>query len=112
MGLKNDRRAKNCVNLITKIIKTGICLDTTKMAIYEGEILKDGEISDDLSKEISRKNGLAVLKHGEAPYKVVIGVPHHANLGESHICENNRDSDENAASYAIVAYNALKENER
>ena len=31
------------------------------MAIYEGVILKDGEISDDLSKEINKKNQFVVL---------------------------------------------------
>lgn len=83
------------------------------MTIYEGEILQEGNVAENLSKEISKKNELVVLKHGGTPYKVVIGVPHHANIGESHICEESpegkRDSDENAASYATVAYNDFKE---
>ena len=79
------------------------------MIKYEGEILQGGNIADGLFSEISKQNELVVLKNGEGPYKVVIGVPHQAKVGVSHICENDRDSDENAASYAIVAFNSLKE---
>jgi hypothetical protein len=82
------------------------------MTEYEGAILQEGNIADDLFTEIGKKNELIVLKHGENPYKVVIGVPHQAKNGVSEICSDPkpRKSDENAASYAIVAYNVLKEN--
>ena len=79
------------------------------MVLYKGEILQGRNFADDLFSEMCKQNELIVLKNCKAPYRVVIGVPHHAKVGKSNICENGRDSDENAASYAIVAYNALKE---
>jgi hypothetical protein len=59
---------------------------------------------------LTSKDCLAVLSHGKPPYKVVLGVPHQAVVGEEFICENGerRKSDENAASYAMVTFTVFK----
>ena len=78
---------------------------------YEIEILHKGDIAKKLADAIDRQDELIVLKNGEAPYKVVIGIPHQAKSGVRKICSipKSRASDENAASYPIVAFNSLKE---
>ncbi len=85
------------------------------MAKYEGPFwtVKQKGYHDDLLKLLTAKDTLVVLKHGKPPYRVVLGVPHQAAVGEGRICENTkpRDSDENAASYALVAFSLLKEHE-
>ena len=65
----------------------------------------------------SQKDLLIVLSHGKAPYKVVLGVPHQAAVGERIICDQDKErkkpkaSDENAASYALVAFSLLKQHD-
>jgi hypothetical protein len=63
-----------------------------------------------LSELLTSKDCLIIIKHGKPPFKVVIGVPHQAAVGEPKICRTNRDSDENAASYALVTFTTLREN--
>lgn len=61
------------------------------------------------------KNTLVILKNGRPPYQVVLGVPHQARIGEAVIAEEwtnprggrGRDSDENAASFALIAFSRL-----
>jgi len=69
-----------------------------------------------LADFLAARDCLIVLQRGEAPPRVVLGVPHQAAVGEDCICEKRpgddgrlrpRDSDENAASYALVAYSKL-----
>ena len=82
------------------------------IVIYEGIIwgIKSKGYHQALLNLLRSKDKLVVLKNGKAPYKVVIGVPHQAAVGVGRICENgsgrdrNRLSDENAASYALVAF--------
>jgi len=67
-----------------------------------------------LADFLTAKDRLIVLRNGEPPFQAVLGVPHQAAVGEEYICEkreNNgtRDSDENAASYALVAFTELKD---
>ena len=85
------------------------------MAEHKGQIwkAKHREYHDDLLKLLLSEDALVVLKNGKAPYKVVLGVPHQARVGDKHICENTklRDSDENAVSYALVAFSLLKEHD-
>jgi hypothetical protein len=56
-----------------------------------------------------------VLRHGEPPYHAAIGVPHQAAVGEEYICEEREEgkrvSDENAASFALVAFSELSRRE-
>jgi hypothetical protein len=88
-----------------------------KAVQYEGRIWISNyiEYEPGLLQLLSSKDHLVVLKHGKLPYRVVLGVPHQAKIGNGHICENgsceekNRVSDENAASYALVAFSLLKE---
>ena len=61
------------------------------------------------------KDTLLVLKNAQPPYQVIIDVPHQATIGISKIAERwrnasgglGRDSDENAASYALVSCSHL-----
>lgn len=86
-----------------------------KLTIYEGKIWtsRNKEVDPSLLQLLTSKDGLIILSHGKPPYKVILGVPHQAAVGEEHICESGqqRDSDENAASYALVAFTILKEHE-
>lgn len=59
---------------------------------------------------------LIILRHGQPPYEVVLGVPHHVPSGIWRICErrydeqghlNDRRGDDNVASYALVAFSRL-----
>jgi hypothetical protein len=61
---------------------------------------------------------LIAVRHGSPPYRVVLGVPHHAAPGAECICERRldaqgrpdpREADENAALYALAAFAALSE---
>ena len=90
-----------------------------KAVQYEGTIwsLQYKEYEPSLLQLLSSRDLLVVLKHSTPPYRVIIGVPHQAKIGQGHICENgsgvekNRFSDENAASYALVAFSLLKDHD-
>ena len=65
-----------------------------------------------LADLLTAKDCLIVLRNGVPPFGVVLGVPHQAEVGQDHICEDRerkgkRLSDENAASYALVAFTEL-----
>ena len=60
---------------------------------------------------------LLVMSYGQAPYKVVLGVPHQAAIGVRRICERRLDergkvrarkADHNVASFALVAFSRLR----
>lgn len=86
---------------------------------YEGKIwaLNYKEYEPSLLQLLTSKDHLVTLKHSKPPYQVLLGVPHQAKIGQGQICENgsgqekNRASDENAASYALVAFSLLKEHD-
>jgi hypothetical protein len=67
-----------------------------------------------LTQLLTAKDRLIVLRNGEPPFQVVLGVPHQAASGVESICEEatseykNRVSDEGAASYALVAFTELR----
>lgn len=90
-----------------------------KAITYEAKIwaLRHEQYEPTLLQLLTSKDHLVILKHGKPPYQVVLGVPHQAKIGEGHICEDgsgpekNRASDENAASYALVAFSLLKEHD-
>lgn len=73
------------------------------------------QYSHNLNNLLRLHNALLIIKNGSPPYKVVIGVPHQAEIGISRIAESwsnpsggmGRDSDENAASFALVAFSHL-----
>lgn len=81
---------------------------------YGGDIWSPkGEPSAELTDLLTATDCLVVLRNGEPPYCAVIGVPHQAAVGQEYICEQRtgegkRDSDENAAAYALVAFTELK----
>jgi hypothetical protein len=86
--------------------------------LFEKEVWaeKGKNYSPELLKLLTSRDCLIVLSHGKTPYKVVLGIPHQAAIGMPVICEklNNgrgRPSDENAASYALVAFSILKEHD-
>lgn len=96
--------------------------EKVKRINYKGEIgvLKYKKPDPELLGFLTDKDCLLVLRHCEPPYKVVLGVPHQAAIGQERICEKRkdkngrpdpRDSDENAASYALVAFAALREHD-
>jgi hypothetical protein len=82
---------------------------------YEGEIWASSlkEYDAAILELLTSKDCLIVLSHGDPPYKAVLGVPHQAAVGEPYICGRGkkRSSDENAASFALVAFSLLKEHD-
>ena len=92
--------------------------EEVKCVNYKGELWTLQKPHPALADFLTSKDCLIVLRHGEPPFKVVLGVPHQAAVGEEHICEkrldknknpDKRDSDENAASYALVAFTTLRD---
>jgi hypothetical protein len=88
--------------------------------IYTGQIWKKSSstvYSPELLGLLESRDALVILKNREPPFRVVIGVPHQAAIGELVIAENwtnqhgrkGRDADENAASFALVAFSKLCE---
>lgn len=83
---------------------------------YRGEHWAGSQPHPALWELLSGKDQLIVLCSGKPPYRVTLGVPHQAAAGHNHISErrlkdngepNPRDADENAALYALVAFDAL-----
>jgi len=78
---------------------------------FKGEIWASQQrISDDLHALFNEKDRLIVMKSGEPPYRVVLGVPHQAAIGVGRIAEKadkDRVSDEAAAFYALAAFSNL-----
>lgn len=71
-----------------------------------------------LADLLESRDRLLCMTFGRPPYAVVLGVPHHASVTEDIICEDRldqdgrpapRDADKNAASYALVAFTALRD---
>jgi len=92
--------------------------EEVKCVNYKGELWTLQKPHPALADFLTAKDLLIVLRHGEPPFKVVLGVPHQAEVGEKHICEKHldkngnpdkRESDENAASYALVAFTTLRD---
>jgi hypothetical protein len=59
-----------------------------------------------------------VVRYGQPPYWALFGVPHHAEVREDYIAKARldvagrqapRDADQNSASYAMVAFTALRD---
>ena len=84
---------------------------------YEDEVWILRDPYPALADFLTAKDRLIVLRHGQPPFRVVLGVPHQAAVGEERICDGKgkdgertpRDSDENAASYALVAFSTLRD---
>ncbi len=89
--------------------------DQVKRIEYNGPVwTSEREPHPALADLLIARDRLIVLRSGEPPFLAVLGVPHQAAAGEEHICEKRqgkgqRDSDENAALYALVAFTELKE---
>ncbi len=67
---------------------------------------------------LTAEDHLIVLRHGQPPYKVVFGVPHQISVSGWRICERRMDKhgsiksrkgDNNVASYALVAFSRLRD---
>ncbi|MDX1520922.1 MAG: hypothetical protein R3264_04805 [Anaerolineae bacterium] len=70
----------------------------------------------DLATLFEAKNQLIVLRHGDPPFAVVIGVPHQVPNGVWRICDERRDSngrvkdrsgDDNVASLGLLVFSQL-----
>ena len=89
--------------------------DEVQRIAYTGPVwASEREPGGAIAALLVAKDRLIVLRNGEPPFGVVLGVPHQAAAGEEHICEKRqgkgrRDSDENAALYALVAFTELEE---
>jgi len=91
-------------NMQTEIF-TGQIWEQSTSLIYSSELLG----------LLESKDTLVILKNEEPPFHVVIGVPHQAAVGVTVIAENwtnprgrkGRDSDENAASFALAVFSEL-----
>jgi hypothetical protein len=95
-------------------------LDTLKVKIHRQGLWLDGSnacYSYNLNNLLKLKDTLIVVKNSRPPFSIILGVPHQARVGAAKIAESwqnpaggmGRDSDENAASYALVAYSTLSE---
>ncbi len=91
-----------------------------EIKIYAGQIWEQRSsrvYSPELLGLLESKDTLVILKNGEPPFHIVIGVPHQAAVGEIVIAENwtnprgrkGRDSDENAASFALAVFSELSD---
>jgi uncharacterized protein (UPF0332 family) len=72
----------------------------------------EGKVSSTLLDELLGQDKLIQITYGQAPFDVVLGVPHHAANGVSRIAERSdqpRVSDENAAMYALAALTYLRQ---
>lgn len=70
-----------------------------------------GEIAPALLDELVQQDRLIRITNGQPPFEVILGVPHHAANGVSRIAEHSaqpRNSDENAAMYALAAFTHLQ----
>lgn len=92
--------------------------DEIRTIIYQDELWTLREYHPALADFLQARDRLLVLRHGRPPYAVLLGVPHHAEVREDYICERRRDAegrpaprdaDKNAASYALVAFTALRD---
>ena len=93
--------------------------EEVKRIDYKGELWTLRKPDPALADFLIARDRLIVLRHGEPPFKVVLlGVPHQAAVGEDYICDKRLDkngnpykraSDENAASYALVAFTTLRD---
>jgi hypothetical protein len=103
-------------------MKSKGCPKTNHMEIkiYAGQIWEQRSLrvySPELLGLLESKDTLVILKNGEPPFHVVIGVPHQAAVGVTTIAENwtnprgrkGRDSDENAASFALAVFSELSD---
>jgi hypothetical protein len=88
-----------------------------RRVFFEGNSWVEGEIDEELAGWISARDHMIVLRYGNPPYKVTLGVPHQASAGAEQICdlrvddEGNpwpRDADENTAPIGLVAFETLK----
>jgi len=94
-----------------------VSYEEVKHVNYKGELWTLQKPHPALPDFLSAKDLLIVLRHGEPPFKVVLGVPHQAAVGDERICENRitggnldpRNSDENAALYALVAFTTMRD---
>ena len=76
-----------------------------------------GVFSHNLSLLLQSQDTILTLRTGKPPYRAVLGVPHQAPIGQERIAESTdlgrkapgRPSDENAASYALVAFDAMRD---
>ncbi|HQI25302.1 MAG TPA: hypothetical protein PLV15_10690 [Smithella sp.] len=81
---------------------------------YEGAIFDNGQITKELMDLLNSRNILIEIQSDiQSPNDsrpVVIGVPHHAAIGQEKIAEEaqERPSDEAAAYYALSVFNYLK----
>jgi hypothetical protein len=71
-----------------------------------------------LADLLEAQERLLVLRCGPPPYRVVLGVPHHASVTQDFICQERRDAtgrpwlrdaDKGSATYALVAFSTLRE---
>jgi hypothetical protein len=90
--------------------------------VYGGALWAETQIAPapSLARLLASRDRLVVLTSGAPPFRVVLGVPHHAAAGCERICERRRDAqgrvrartaDEDAALYALVAFDALRARE-
>jgi hypothetical protein len=84
-----------------------------ELCTYTGELWREAEAAPDLARLLERRNTLVELTHGAPPAAVVLGVPHHAPVGVDWIAEERpegpRVADYNAALYALVCFERLRE---
>ncbi len=85
---------------------------------YPGPIWQDGGLYPELWQHLQTDNLLLELSSGSPPYSVVLGVPHHAKVGDTQIAENwlnpktgraGRPADEMVGLTALAVFTALVE---
>jgi predicted acetyltransferase len=85
---------------------------------YTGEIWDGPFVRAELWKLLQQTDRLIELAGGQAPFRVVVGVPHHAGPGVDHIAEEwinprngqtGRPADETAGLTGLAVFSALRE---
>src|SRR5512142_1824367 len=89
-----------------------------KVIRYTGEIWDGPAVHAELWDLLQQKDRLILLTNGQAPYRVMLGVPHHAGPGIDRIAEDwinsktgqpGRPADETTGLAGLAVFSALRE---
>src|SRR5512133_2643608 len=92
-----------------------------KLIQYQGEIWQGPVVHPDLWNLLQQSDLLIELTSGQAPYPVILGVPHHAGPGVDRIAEDwinpktgepGRTADETTGLTGLAVFSALKKKQR
>ena len=89
-----------------------------KPTTYNGDIWQGPTVHPDLWNHLQQKDCLIELTSGEAPYPLVLGIPHHAGPGVNRIAEDwvnlrtgraGRAADETTGLFGLAVFSVLRD---